>query len=365
MATKERYEYAPDYATHPGEVLGERLEAYGMSQTELARRIGMSTKTMSLMVNGKAPVTPETALQLERVLGVSARLWTGLDSNYRLHEARKAETRNLEAHREWASRFPYSELARRGVVPSTRDPEERAAALLQFFAVANAESWETQYGSLQVAFRKSVAFTHSREAIACWLRLAETQAVQTRCAAFDEALFMSALKQARGLTQELPEEFDCILRGACATAGVALVFVAELKGTHLSGAARWLNPDKAMVALSLRHKMDDHFWFSFFHEAGHLLKDSKKKVYLDGADGAPSCDVEDEANRFACDMLLPPDAYRRFVAAERYNEKTVTEFAGKVGVAAGVVVGRLQHDRHIPFNSALNHLKRTIECARD
>ncbi len=360
MATEKRYEFRPDYAVHPGVILGERLAVYGMSQTELAHRIGMSTKTMSLMVNGKAPVTPETAIQLERVLGVSARLWTGLDANYRLLEARKAETLNLQAHTEWASRFPYVELARRGVVPATTDAVERAAALLRFFGVASADLWERQYGSLRVAFRKSAAFAPLLEATACWLRLAETQAVQTECAAFDESSFMTSLREARDLTRELPEGFDRVLQNNCAAAGVALVFVAELRQTHLSGAARWLHPEKAMLALSLRHKTDDHFWFSFFHEAGHLLRDSKKKVYLDWADGAPLCDDEDEANRFACDTLLPPEAYRRFVSEGRFSERAVARFAGEVGIAAGIVVGRLQHDGHIPFNSVLNHLKRTM-----
>jgi len=364
MATEKRYESRPDYAVHPGEVLGERLAAYGMSQTELARRIGMSTKTMSLMVNGKAPVTPETAIQLESVLGVSARLWTGLDANYRLLEARRSASQHLETHQDWTRRFPYAELARRGAVPPTRDATERAHALLEFFGVGSVDSWQAQYGSLRVAFRKSEAFKPSLEATACWLRLAELEAMPMECAPFVERAFVASLKQAREMTRKLPERFEQVLRNRCAAAGVALVFVAELKGTHLSGAARWLNPEKAMLALSLRHKTDDHFWFSFFHEAGHLLRDSKKLVFLDGSDGTPACDDDEQANRFACDMLISPDAYRRFVAEGRFSERAVTGFAGEVGIAPGIVVGRLQHDGHVLFNSALNHLKRTIEFSQ-
>jgi len=360
MATKERYEYAPDYAVHPGEVLGERLAAYGMSQTELARRIGMSTKTLSQIVNGKAPVTPETAIQLERTLGVSARLWTGLDANYRLHEARRLAALHTEAHLEWARRFPYAELVRRGVVEATRNITERANELLEFFGVGSVDAWETEYGSLQVAFRQSTAFKPSLEATACWLRLAELQAMETECAPFEEKAFLASLRDARAITREPSPGFERVLQERCASTGVALAFVAELKGTHLSGATRWLNPDKAMMALSLRHKTDDHFWFSFFHEAGHLLRDSKKAVYLDGGDGGFACVDEEQADRFACDFLIPPDAYRRFVAAERFSESSVTKFATEVGIAPGIVVGRLQHDGHGPYNSVLNHLKRTI-----
>jgi len=361
MATNERYEYAPDYAVHPGEILGERLAAYGMSQAELAGRIGMSTKTLSQIVNGKAPVTPETAIQLERVLGVSARLWTALDANYRLYAARTAAAQQLAAHSEWARGFPYAELVRRGVVEATRNLSERANELLGFFGVGSVDAWEKEYGKLQVAFRRSPAFNQSPEATACWLRLAELQAMATECAPFDERAFMSSLREARRISREPPAGFDVVLREQSAVAGVALVFVPELRTTHLSGATRWLNPDKAMLALSLRHKTDDHFWFSFFHEAGHLLRDSKKAVYLDSGDEGFSCVEEEQADRFACDFLIPPDAYRRFVAMHRYSESSVCWFSDEIGIAPGIVVGRLQHDGHVPFNSALNHLKRTVE----
>ena len=364
MTSTTGYEYTPDYAVHPGEILGERLAAYGMSQTELARRIGMSTKTLSQIVNGKAPVTPETAIQLERALGVSARLWTGLDANYRLHEARRLAALHTEAHLDWARRFPYAELARRAVVRGTRNNGERANELLEFFGVGSVDAWEVEYGNLQVAFRQSTAFRSSLEATACWLRLAELSAMETECAPFEEKAFLVSLKDARAITREPSLGFDRILQERCASAGVALAFVAEFKGTHLSGAARWLNSDKAMIGLSLRHKTEDHFWFSFFHEAGHLLRDSKKLVYLDGGDGGFACIDEAQADRFACDFLVPRDQYRRFVVAERFSAHSVTRFAEEVGIAPGIVVGRLQHDSHVPYNSVLNHLKRTIEFAQ-
>jgi len=246
------------------------------------------------------------------------------------------------------------------VVPVTKNHLERAAALLQFFGVANANSWNAQYGSLSVAFRKSAAFRPSVEATACWLRLAEVEAMSIECGPFVEKAFIGSLREARGMTRRLPERLRELLQARCAAAGVALVFVAELKATHLSGATRWLNPDKAMLALSLRHKTDDHFWFSFFHEAGHLLRDSKKVVYLDSGDEGVSCVDEEPANRFACDFLIPPDAYRRFVARHRFSESSVCRLSDEIGIAAGIIVGRLQHDGHVPYNSLLNHLKRTV-----
>ena len=67
----------------------------------------------------------------------------------------------------------------------------------------------------------------------------------------------------------------------CAHAGVAVVFVQELPNTGISGSTQWLTPTKALVQLSLRYKTDDQLWFTFFHEAGHILAHGKRQVFLE------------------------------------------------------------------------------------
>ena len=366
MATEHtRYTYSPDYVVHPGEVLEETLEAYGMSQTELARRTGISTKTLSQVVNGKAPVTPDTAIQLERVLGVSAATWTNLNANYSLAMARQTMRQNLEDYGEWIEGFPYSDLVGLGFAEPASSIAERAAHLLDFFGVADKEGWSRQYGSLQpqTAFRRSHAFSTSLYAVATWLRIAELRAQEADSEPFDAGRFAHALLSIRGMTREPADVFAPAMQVKCAESGVALVFVGELKGTHVSGAARWLSPSKALVALSLRHKTDDHFWFSFFHEAGHILRDSKKKVFVDGLE-AYMCD-EEKADRFACNIMIPEEHYVRFTDEGALTERAVLAFADEEGIAPGIVVGRLQHDKHLPFNSRLNHLKRKFELSRN
>ncbi len=113
----------------------------------------------------------------------------------------------------------------------------------------------------------------------------------------------------------------------CASAGVALVLTPEFTGTHLSGAVRWLSPEKAILQLSLRHKTDDQFWFSFFHEARHLL--GRKRVdHVDGVEQyIESGDDEDEADRFARDTLIPPGVYDAFVTAQTFTDDTIKAFA--------------------------------------
>ncbi len=358
MPTIKTYEFRPDYAVHPGEVLGERLAAYGMSQTELAERMGMSTKTLSLILNGKAPVTPETAVQLERVLGVSARLWTGLDTNHRLWQARKQAAAQLDSLQEWVRQFPYADMMKRGLVADTRDTAERADSLLRFFGVGSVESWHRQYEQIEVAFRRSQSFESSFAATTAWLRLGELRAREKDCSPFEERAVTRTLAEARGMTLEAVDEKHVrALQNLCCDCGIALVFAAEFKGTHVSGAAKWLQPDKAMLSLSLRHMTDDHFWFSLYHEAGHLLHDSKKKVYVDDEKTLTGCTTEERANRFACDMLIPPRAYKQFIDEWDGSAKAITAFAEEIGLGPGIIVGRLQHEGRLPFNR-FNHLKR-------
>ena len=182
------------------------------------------------------------------------------------------------------------------------------------------------------------------------LRHGEIQAANVSANAHSPSDFEKVLVAARELTKEAcPSVFVPALQTACAGAGVVVVFTPELKGCGVSGVTRWLSSGHALIQLSLRYKTDDHLWFTFFHEAGHVLLHPKKRtVFLDGDGGSGSPD-QDDANRFATDHLLAPGAYAAFVAAGSFTTDASKKFAGKAGVSPGIVVGRLQHDRHLKF----------------
>lgn len=184
-----------------------------------------------------------------------------------------------------------------------------------------------------------------------WLRHGEIQAANVSANAHSPADVEKVLVGARELTKEAcPSVFVPALQTSCAGAGVVVVFTPELKGCGVSGVTRWRSSGHALIQLSLRYKTDDHLWFTFFHEAGHVVLHPKKRtVFLDGDGGSGSPD-EDDANRFATDHLLAPGAYAAFVAAGSCTTDAIKKFAGKAGVSPGIVVGRLQHDRHLKFD---------------
>jgi len=356
--------YFPNYVSPPGETLAEVLEDRGMSQAELARRTGLAKKTINEIIKGKAPITPGTALKLERVLGVPASFWNAREQRYREFLARQAERRSLEAQIKWVRQFPVKEMIRRGWLPAADDLIEQFEHLLRFFGVASPTQWQAVWGKpveAQAAFRTAQKYENNPYALAAWLRYGERQAQRMACAPYDKQKFIEVLSRIRRLTAEMPPDWQARVMQWCAEAGVAVVFTPQLPGTHLSGATRWISPRCAVLQVSLRYKTDDQLWFSFFHEAAHILKHGKRRLFLERW-GPPMSDrEEEEANRMAADLLIPPQAYRHFQpAGEHYSLVEIEAFARKIGVSPGIVVGRLQHDGKLPMHVG-NKLKRRLE----
>ena len=361
--TASTNQYLPDYAVPPGWVIEERLAAHDISQAEFARRCGRSAKLISEIIAGKAPIEPKTALQFEKVLGVDATIWLGIEADYRLRQTRESEAREADCAGAWSKTFPVAELVKRGVIRKPSSNGEAVSALLAFFGVASVEAWQTKYGTANVAYRHSPSFESDKSALAAWLRLAEITASQQDCADYDAAAFKSALARVRGLTRvDVPNALDTA-RELCNEAGVALSLVRPLPKARLSGAAWWITPRKPVIAVSARHKTDDHLWFSVFHEAAHLLLHSKRSVFVDGSDHDDGL-VEAEANEWAARFLIPHQDWRRFVATGTPRRRDIVRFAEEQGVAPGIVVGSLQHARVLPWNRC-NDLKVRLQWTNE
>jgi len=353
MTDSRQNQYVPDYLVTPGEVVADYLDTLGMTQAELAARTGMAKKTINEIIKGKAPITSDTALKLERALGRPAQFWSDLERQFQEDRIRLAEKERLVAHLGWLKKVPVAAMIRYGWVQKQKDSISQLEAVLRFFAIASPDQWETVWREHQVAYRQTQRFETCAEAVSAWLRQGDIQARKIRCSSFDRKEFQAGLETVRGLTRELPKVFVPRLTDLCAAAGVAVVFVPELPRTGVSGATRWLG-EKPVIQLSLRYKSNDQLWFTFFHEAGHILKHGRKDVFIEGSgfDG----EKEEEANVFARDKLIPPDALRLFLQSWNKSNDEITAFADRIGIAPGIVVGRLQHEKLLPMTNG-NKLK--------
>ncbi len=367
MSKTIQNQYNPDYVSPPGETLEEVLEERGMSQAELAERTGRPKKTINEIINAKAAITPETALQLERVLGIPASFWNNRERRYQEAKVRAEEQERLQKQVAWLKQIPVQAMIKFGWVQRYQNKVEQLRSVLNFFAVVSPEQWEEVWCSTHVFFRKSQAFQSDFGHVIAWLRQGEIEAAEVKCAIYDANKFREALQKIRTLTVKPPEIFQSEVVRLCAEAGVAVVFVPQLPKTRTCGATRWLNPHKALIQLSLRYKTDDHLWFAFFHEAGHILLHGKRDVFLEekGVQGVEKDDKEQEADKFAADILIPPAELKRFlVSGQQQSKAGILEFATQIGIAPGILVGRLQHDGVLP-SSHCNDLKQRFEWAFD
>lgn len=351
--------FLPDWASPPGGTISELLAERGLSVVDFANSMGSSTEYALKLLEGSSPITEQTAVQLSAVLGGPAAFWLSRESQFRDSLARIAE------HKQWLKKLPVADMIKFGWLTNVGDVTEKIAACLSYFGVATVADWHERYeGSARLAaFRTSGAFESEEGAVLAWLRKGEIDSETIECGNWNREQFHAALPGIRELTrQKDPATFLPLLKTKCAEHGVAVVFARAPSGCRASGATRFLTPSKALLMLSGRHRTDDHFWFTFFHEAGHLVLHDTRRVFLEG-ETLCSGNEEQEANDFASNTLIPVE-HRDAMRSLPREAREVMRFARKIGVSPGIVVGQLQHLRIFPHN-ALHNLKVRYDWGND
>jgi len=361
--TEKMQKFTPNWISPPGDTIADILEERDWTQVEFAERIGLSQKHTNHLLNGKAPITYETALKLESVLGSTAKFWLNREFQYRESLARKEELENLEKHSTWVGKLPLKYLMSIDILVKKRIDKKNKPLItkevLQFFKVASPEEWKSKYGNMNFAFRRTKKDQSDIGAISSWIRLGEIEAERNETPKYARSKFLKSLEAIRELTELRPEEFKPELLKLCSDSGVVLVIVPAIPKAHVSGVARWINPHKPLIQLSLYGKSNDRFWFTFFHEAAHILLHDKKNVFLDEFDNYKGESKEEiEADKWASNYLIPEEYLLEFSSLT--SKGAVLTFAKKINLHPGIVVGRLQHEEIIPY-SWFNALKDKFE----
>lgn len=346
----------------PGDTIQENLDALGMTQAELAQRMGRPKEKINELIKGKAPLTMDTAIMLERVLGTPVNFWLKRESAYRETIARIEEKEALERNLAWLDQFPLKVMHARGILSSARKNAGCLREVMVFFGFAGPAQWNDYYlnTSGEVSFRISLKNTPNPGAVAVWLRVGEKETQSMSLPPYDERGFKAAMKAFRAIAKEQADDFLTQTQSLAAKYGVAVVFTPAFPKARISGVARWVG-DKPLIQLSDLYKTNDQFWFSFFHEACHILEHGKKEVFLEHLEGAGYNEAkEKEANAFAANILIPSVEYERFTSGTTFfDANMIRQFAQEIGIHPGIVVGRLQHD-HFLKPAFHNDLKQVI-----
>ncbi len=353
MNTTIRNEYHPQTVTHPGEDLREKLEELQMTPLEFAIRCNKPVKTISEVMNGKSSITPDMAVQFENVLQIPANYWLKRQYNYDEAIARNKRQTAIEAAIPWAEKFPYTDMANKGWVASTRKIKEKVEALLSFFCISSHISWENYYieQKLKGAFRISLAHAKSPFALSAWLQKGENEARKIDAPEYSEKALKEILPELKSIMAEQPDDFFEQIQSLCLKAGVKVVYTPCLKGAPINGVARWIESNTTpLIQLSCRHKRNDIFWFSFFHEIGHILLHGKKDIFLegDGEYNEHDKEKEKEADEFAVKWTLTEAEENAVLEDAPLDDDAVLRWAKKLNTHPAIIIGRLQHRGLIP-----------------
>lgn len=361
MSTKKN-QYVPQFHLHPGETLAEKLEEMGMGSKEFSVRTGKPEKTISAVLNGKSAITPDMAVLFESVTQIPAHFWLNSQRNYDEFVARENYKETLEVSTNWAKQFPLAAMVKLGWISKGTTAQEKTEKLLRFFGFANHHAWEEYYFNQQllVNFRISLAQTQGAYAISAWLRQGELQAEKLSVQPFAGKKLEGALASIKALMVKQPKDFFVKLQNICAEAGVKLVYTACLPKAPICGSTRWIN-DTPLIQLTGRYKRNDSFWFTVFHEIGHILQHGKKDIFLEQVEyEGKDTEKEAEADRFAADYLLSEADEQVIMNAAPLNVTKIRAFAKKFQTHPACIVGRLQHKRFI-HHSQFRELIEKIE----
>lgn len=344
----------PRWASAPGATIAAALAERGIATSEFSRRVGLREDEVELLLKGHLPITVDLARRLAEIIGASTIFWLTREAQYLEDRAR------VEADG-WSQELPIAQMASFGWIDKPTTWHERIAVSLDFFGVADVDAWEERYDRQVSAthFRSSATYDLEPPATTVWFRAAE-RVIEARTAVpeFDRVAFGAAMPRIRHLTRlRDPERFIPELVRISADCGVHVVVVRAPSGCPASGAAR-IYRGRPVIQLSARYLSDDHFWFTFFHEAGHVVNHPLDGGFIDILEEEDDDRFEQEANDFAKDCLLGPDGVDLRRRAWRHlSHREVVRLASTLDVAPGILVGQLQHAEVLP-KSHLNRLKR-------
>lgn len=352
-------EFFPAWASPPGETVRQLAAIKNLRSDDLAQAVGLRPEDLSQLFNGELPITAARAKELAGIVGASVRFWLAREAQYR---------RDLQAlqddSRQWVSSLPFADMARYGWLKAATSTAEKLRHALEFFDVSTVDEWRDTWLSDRAgltAYRTSPVFTAQSAAVAAWLRQGELAAAELSVGSWSRERFERLLPSLKSLTRvREPAEFIPLLQEQCAACGVAVVIVRAPKGCPASGATR-VNNGKAILQLSVRYLRDDSFWFTFFHEAGHLVL-HEDRLFLEWSDRRELDSQEEaEANQFAGQVLIPPSAEEALQALP-HDYRNIMRFAKNLSISPGIVVGQLQH-RGLVRQDKLNFLKKRYSWA--
>ena len=346
-------EYNDKIAFHPGYYIKEIVEESNLTQEDFAKRLDTTPKNLSLLIRGEQNLSIDIAMKLSRMLGTSVSYWLNLQKAYDTLIAEFKSKEELKKERLIFKYFDYKYFHDNFNLPNLpRKIDEQIIAVRNFLQVATLSVFQKR--DMAVSFRSAQGELKESNIIKAntMVQIATNIALKTEAPKFNKSLFEKAVDYALTLTKNHDTFYICI-KDAFQQAGVIFVVLPNIDGSKINGATKKIN-NNIMLMVNDRRLNSDTFWFTLFHEIGHVMN-GDYGISFDAESG----EQEKLANKYAEDMLIPADKYQLFISKNKFDKQSICKFADEIDRDPGIILGRLLNDGIVNYTdlslSSLRH----------
>ena len=348
------FEYNDRIAFHPGYYVKEIVEEFGITQEDFAMRLGTTPKNLSKLINGEQSLSTDMAIKVSRFVGNSTEFWLNLQKSYDALVAEFESEKEMEKELEVLKNLDYNYFKQHFGLPDAPRNKRQQVVEVRGFLKVSSLTVLTRY-DMAASFRSASGeqLGANRVRANAMVQIAINKALGIQASRYNKQKFEKAVDYALQLTHN-HDDFYLLLYKAFLDAGVVFIILPNHSGSKINGASKKIG-DKILLMVSDRRLNSDTFWFTLFHEIGHILNGDFGMTVEE-----ESNDKEESADRYAADKLIPPDKYLQFIQDTNYfSIGNIVRFSEDIGRDPGIVLGRLQRDGYVEYyNKRLNTLRR-------
>lgn len=355
---------------HPGSYIEDIIDELNITQDEFAKRMGVSSKTISKIVNGKANITDILAEKLSRFTGISYKTWMNLQASYNKKVIEIKNKMALDEEKEIAKEidFNYFKKELKIIEDKTYRIDEKIEFLRRFLNISSL-SYLKDFNS-NVSYRNNKFSSDINEKSIIKSNVMLEIAINEARKKADKSLDINKLKSKLNDLKSLINSNDKVyekLEENLLECGIILVTLPYFKGSNLNGAVYKFNNGSVLLLITDKQKRLDIFWFTLMHEIGHIIN----KDFNSNLDKKKYDYNENKADKFAQDFLINPISYKKFVENHEFDRESLENFAKDNFITSDIVVGRLKNDGYIrqefynDYNEIMKIPKRNIKISED
>ena len=335
---------------HPGETIADVLEDRGITQAELSSRTGVSPAYISNVIAGKKGISANFAMGLEYALGVPKSFWLNLQANYEseLLEMNEEQTiTNEERNVREDLKDIVKYLRQRGMMPIREKKEDSILSLRKVLQISNIANLKEMIPA--GAFRMAANTAVNPNVLGAWIRLCQlTENDRAISSKFDKKYTNDLISEIKDIMCQKDANIQRNLRDVMVKYGIDFSVVRNFRGAPVHGYISQKSDGIYQMVLTIRGAFADIFWFSLFHEIGHIVNGDIGK-HLKFLDDGSDCEKELAADLFASNMLLSPESYKMFVQKGDFSIEAIQKYAKSQKVMPYIVIGRLQKEKYLDY----------------